>query len=148
MRKIIETLSTLLLWTVFIAGSCKAVAEFFSKSVSGEMMWEHLKLISIAPVLAVIIFASMLVAVRFSKFQTAKKTVVNEHAAQWTAEELVLAQTGKVVDLTFPSTGLACHVVARDEAAATIHSENTTVHLKLVPASADENAVALVSHSV
>ncbi|MBO9668782.1 MAG: hypothetical protein J7501_18430, partial [Bdellovibrio sp.] len=111
MRKIIETLSTLTLWAVFIVGSGMALFDFFYKTDASEMMMAHLRLISIAPLMAVIIFGSMLVAVRFSKDSKAKKTVPNEHAAQWSVEELANAQTGKVVDLHFPSTGLACHVV-------------------------------------
>jgi hypothetical protein len=148
MRKTIETLCTLVLWAIFIVGSCKAVFDFVSKSDDGEMIFAHLKLISIAPVLATIIFVSMLVAVRLSKTQTTKKTMPNEHGAQWSAEELINAQTGKMVDLHFPSTGLACHVVAREKLALVLHSENTTVHLKVVPQSAEEPALALLSQSL
>lgn len=144
MRKIIETASTLVLWTIFIVGSSFAIADLVLKTENSELIMAHLSLISLAPLFAALIFAAMLVSVRFSKFQLMKKTIASEHAIQWSTEELTHAQSGKMVDLHFPGTGLACHVVTRDDAAAVLHSEKTTVHLKVVPQTSDDSVGALL----
>jgi hypothetical protein len=144
MRKIIETTSTLALWIVFIVGSSLAVFDYFFNAEAAEKISSHLTLISLAPLFAVLIFGSMLIAVRFSKNDTTKKTIANEHTVQWSAEELAYAQSGKLVDLHFSSTGLACQVVAREEVASILHHENQTVHVTIVPQKSEEPALALL----
>lgn len=144
MRKIIETASTLVLWAIFLVGSSLAIADLIFKTENSELILAHLTLISLAPLFAVLIFAAMLIAVRFSKFKLVKRMISSEHQVQWSAEELVHAQSGKMIDLHFPGTGLACHVVPRDNAAEVLHSEMTTVHLKVVPQTSDESVGALL----
>jgi|GEM_PF-5288365 hypothetical protein len=141
MRKIIETASTLALWAVFIIGSSIAISDFFFATEASELMKLHLTLVAWAPLVAIVIFGAMLYSVRTSKFELKKKTLPSEHSVQWTAEELMAAQTGKVVDLHFPAPGLACQVVAREEAATVLHAENKTVEVKVaMPAAGVEPA--------
>ena len=140
MRKIIETTSTLALWMVWIIGSGYAISEFFFNDAVSKKAMLHFSLISWSPVIALGIFGLMLIAVRLSKVETAKKMIPSEHSVQWSAEDLVNAQNGKVVDLIFPAPGLTCHVQTRDEAALVLHSEKQTVHLKVVTPTASESS--------
>ena len=139
MRKIIETTSTLALWMVWILGSGFAISEFFNNAAVSKKVVLHFSLIAWSPVIAMVVFGLMLVAVRFSKAETAKKTISNEHDVQWSAEDLANAQNGKVVDLSFVGVGLTCHVQTRDEVAAVLHSENQTVHLTVAAQTADDS---------
>jgi hypothetical protein len=131
MRKIIETTSTLALWAVWIIGSGFAISEYFLSADVSKKVLLHFSLIAWSPVIAVGMFALMLLAVRYSKDDTTKKSIPSEHAVQWSPEDLANAQNGKVVDLSFVSVGLTCHVNTRDEVAEVLHSENQTVHLKV-----------------
>lgn len=151
MRKIIETTSTLALWAVWFVGSGYAISEFFFSADVSKKALAHFTLISWSPVMAVVIFGLMLLAVRLSKTDTTKKTIPSEHSVQWSAEDLLNAQNGKVVDLLFPAPGLACHVKTRDEAATVLHSDNQTVHLKVVSPVASEaswNLQKIVARSI
>ncbi|WP_413557410.1 hypothetical protein [Bdellovibrio sp. HCB209] len=144
MRKIIETTSTLALWMVFIVGSSIAISDFFLNAEVSELNLAHLSLIAWAPFFAAFIFGAMLIAVRFAKNETTKKAIANEHAIQWTAQDLAAAQTGKVVDLHFASTGLDCQVVTRNEVAEILHIDNQTLHVTVLPQKGDEPALALL----
>lgn len=140
MRKIIETTSTLALWAVWIIGSGYAISEFFFNSAVSKKAMVHFSLISWSPVIAAGIFGLMLLAVRLSKVETTKKTIPSEHSVQWSAEDLINAQNGKVVDLVFPAPGLTCHVQTREDVAAVLHSEKQTVHLKVASPAASESS--------
>lgn len=140
MRKIIETTSTLILWAVFIIGSTTAVLDFFFNADASEMIKSHLSVIALTPLFAVLFLGGMLIAVRFSKFDNTKKTIPSEHTILWTAEDLANAQSGKVVDLHFAGSGLACQVVARAEAATVLHIENQTVHVTVAPIKVEETS--------
>ncbi len=145
MRKLIETGSTLALWAVFISGSSIAIFDFFFNADAAEKITSHLTLISLAPLYAALIFGAMMIVVRFSKFDnTVKKAIPSEHTVQWSAEELLNAQTGKVVDLHFAGAGLACQVVSRDEVAHILHAENKTVHVTVASQTSDESVITLV----
>lgn len=143
MRKIIETVSTLILWAVFITGSSLAISEYFLNAEVSKKVSTHVSLVAWSPVIAIVLFGLMLVAIRFSKDETTKKEMPNEHAVQWSTEDLLNAQSGKVVDLHFANTGLACAVVTRNEVADILHSENQTVHVTLVPQMPEESARTL-----
>jgi hypothetical protein len=140
MRKIIETTSTLALWMVWIVGSGFAISEFFFNDAVSKKAMVHFSLIAWSPAIAVVIFGMMLLAVRLSEDETAKKTIPSEHSVQWSAEDLANAQNGKVVDLLFPAAGLTCHVKTRDEVALVLHSEKQTVHLKVAASTASESS--------
>ena len=129
MRKIIETTSTLALWLVFIVGSGLAISDFFFNKDASDMMMLHLSILALAPAMAIGLFGMMMVSVRSSKNALTKKTMISENPVQWSAEELQAAQSGKMVDLHFQGSGLACTVVAREEAATVLHNENQTTHV-------------------
>jgi hypothetical protein len=143
MRKIIETTSTLALWAVWIIGSGFAISEFFFNDAVSKKAMVHFSLIAWSPVVAVGIFTWMLLAVRFSKTETVKKAIPSEHSVQWSEEDLVNAQNGKVVDLFFPAPGLTCHVKARDEVALVLHSDKQTIHLKVASPTVSESSWGL-----
>ncbi|WP_413581898.1 hypothetical protein [Bdellovibrio sp. HCB288] len=145
MRKIIETTSTLALWVVFIVGSSLAIFDFFFNKEEAQNILSHLTLISLSPLFAVCIYVGMLIVVRFSNYKPIKKNISCEHAVNWSEAAFALAQSGKVVDLHFPAAGLNCHVVARNEVATVLHSENQTVHVTVVPQKSEEPALALLS---
>ena len=146
MRKIIETVSTFALWAVFIGGSTLAMRDFFFNTQEAEKISAHIALLAWAPAIAIVVFASMLLAVRFSKYVAERKLLVSEHNTHWNEVDLIQAQTGKVVDLHFIGTGLACAVITRDEVAEVLHAENQTMYVKVVPQTADNSsAVALAS---
>ncbi|MDG0815948.1 hypothetical protein [Bdellovibrio svalbardensis] len=142
MRKIIETVSTLALWAVWIIGSSLAVSDFFFDAAMAKKITHHLWIVAWSPLIAFGIFAAMLIAVRRSKHDTTKKTIPSEHTVQWTAEELANAQSGKVVDLYFAGAGLACQVIARHEAALVLHTENQTMHVTVQ--TTDETVITLL----
>ncbi|MGE5085167.1 MAG: hypothetical protein ACM3MG_02640 [Bacillota bacterium] len=145
MRKIIETTSTLVLWVIWIVGSSIAISDFFVNAQISRKILLHLSLIAWSPVMAVGIFAAMLLAVRFSKKETTKKAIPNEHKVQWTTEELSSAQSGKMVDLFFQGTGIECQVVIREEAALVLHNENQTMH---VTVASSESTITLLPHAL
>jgi hypothetical protein len=144
MRKLIETGCTLILWAVFISGSSIAIFDFFFSNEAAEKIWAHMAVVGWAPFFAVLIFGSMLFLVRVSKFEHTKKTIPSEHTVQWSAEELLNAQHGKVVDLHFAGAGLACQVVTRDEVASILHAENKTVHVTVAAQTTEESVMGLV----
>ncbi|MFM6928149.1 MAG: hypothetical protein ACKOX6_06760 [Bdellovibrio sp.] len=147
MRKIIETISTLALWSLWIVGSSLALSDFFNGTVSQKIL-VHLSYIAWSPVMAVSVFGSMLFAIRSSKSELVKKSIANEHKVQWTTEELTQAQNGKMVDLHFVGTGIECQVVTRQEAASILHNENQTMHVTVAPQSATEQAIALLPQAL
>ncbi|HEX7673169.1 MAG TPA: hypothetical protein VF412_03310 [Bdellovibrio sp.] len=144
MRKIIETVSTLALWAVWIIGSGMAISDFMHKADVAKKITHHLWIVAWSPLLAIAIFGAMLIAVRLSKQENKKKTIPCEHSVQWSHEELTHAQNGKVVDLYFPAPGLNCQVVAREEVAAVLHSENQTVHVTVAAQTNDESVIGLL----
>ena len=148
MRKIIETVSTLSLWAVWIVGSGLAVYDFILDTEISKSNLQHLSLIAWSPMIAMGLFALMLVAVRFSKNETTKKTMPNEHSLHWSAEDLAKVQNAKLVDLSFLGTGLACHVKTRDVAAAVLHNENHTVHVKVSAKKVDEPSRAFMPQAL
>lgn len=144
MRKTIETLSTLALWAVWLIGSSLAVFDFLSSPAIAEKISQHLWIVASSPLIAISVFTVMLIAVRHSKTDTSKKLIPLEHNVQWTVEDLANAQNGKVVDLYFAGTGLACQVVARNEAASELHIENQTMHVTVSSQTADESVINLL----
>lgn len=147
MRKIIETVSTLALWAVWIIGSGLAVSEFLTKADVAKKITHHLWIVAWSPLIAIGVFGAMLIAVRLSKNETAKKTIASEHTVQWTSEDLANAQNGKVVDLYFASPGLDCQVVTRQEEAAVLHTENQTMHVTVVAQATDESVVGILQQA-
>ncbi|QLY23853.1 hypothetical protein [Bdellovibrio sp. KM01] len=144
MRKLIETGCTLILWAVFISGSSIAIFDFFFNVEASEKISSHMLVIGWAPFFAVLIFGAMMFLVRVSKYDNTKKAIASEHTVQWSAEELALAQNGKVVDLHFAGAGLACQVVTRDEVAAVLHADNKTVHVTVAAQTTEESVMGLV----
>lgn len=144
MRKIIETVSTLALWAVWIIGSSMAISDFMHKADVAKKITHHLWIVAWSPLLAIAVFGAMLIAVRLSKKSTAKKTIASEHTVQWSNEELTNAKNGKVIDLYFPAAGLNCQVVSRAEVAAVLHSENQTVHVTVASQATDESVIAIL----
>lgn len=141
MRKIVETTSTLALWAVFIIGSTFALKDFLVfNSDTTELMHLHLNIVVWAPFYAALIYGGMLLSVRLSKFSLVKKTLASEHSVQWTTEEFVAAQSGKVVDLHFPAPGLACQVVAREELISALRSENQVMEIKVASTSTQKSS--------
>lgn len=147
MRKIIETTSTLVLWAIWIIGSSLAISDFLFSEISKKIL-VHLSYIAWSPVMAILVFGSMLLAVRFAKNDTTKKAIANAHKVQWTTEELAQAQSGKMVDLHFAGTGIECQVVAREEVASVLHNENQTMHVTVAPQTAAEQAIALLPQAL
>lgn len=137
MRKIIETLSTLVLWAVWIIGSGFAISEFLSSTVVYKKITHHLWIVSWSPGIAFAIFVAMMLAIRNSKEEKTKKIVASEHTIRWSAEELTLAQNEKLIDLRFASPGLDCQVTARDEMDLVSYSEQRSRHLTLAPTHAE-----------
>ena len=145
MRKIIETVSTLALWALWIGGSGMAISEFLSSAAVHKKITHHLWIVAWSPLIAIAVFGAMLIAVRLSKHDnTNKKTIPSEHTVQWAEADFVNAQNGKVVDLYFASTGLDCQVVAREEVAAVLHTENQTMHVTVVAQVTDESVVGIL----
>lgn len=138
MRKIIETVSTILLWAVWIGGSSLAISDFLFNDLISKKILFHLSLIAWSPAIAITLFAGMLVAIRFSKYEAKKKIIASEHTVQWSAEDIANAQSGKVVDLHFAGAGLDSQVVTRDQVATVLHNENQTVHVTVAPVSAED----------
>lgn len=142
MRKIIETTSTLALWLVFIVGSGLAISDFFFNKDASDMMMLHLSILALAPAMAIALFGMMMISVRSAKSQVVKKVMTSEHAVSWSFEELQNAQSGKIVDLHFQGSGLACNVVTREESAAILHNENQTTHVTVALEPATETTWA------
>ncbi len=124
MRKMIETSSTLALWAVWLIGSGFAVAEFVLSPIIHQKIIQHLWIISWAPGLATFLFTAMMLAIRHSSDPTEKKTIPSQHTVQWTPEDFTNAQTGKIIDLQFPGSGLDCKVQVRSEVAQVLHKES------------------------
>lgn len=137
MRKIIETLSTLILWAVWTIGSGFAISEFLSSSVAHKKITHHLWVVSWSPGIAFTIFAVMMLVIRYSKDEKTKKRVVSEHTVRWSAEELTLAQNEKLIDLHFASPGLDCRVAIRNEIDLVSYNEQRTRHVTLAPTNAE-----------
>lgn len=144
MRKLIETGCTLALWAVFISGSSIAIFDFFFNVEAAEKISAHMLVIGWAPFFAVLIFGAMLFLVRVSKYKNTKKSIPSEHSVQWSAQELALAQYGKVVDLHFAGAGLDCQVITRDEVASVLHADNKTVHVTVAAQTGEESVMGLV----
>lgn len=115
MRKIIETLSTLILWAVWILGSALAISEILASPVAYKKVIEHLWIVSWSPAIAVSVFSFMMVAVWLSKDDTEKKNIPSQHTIKWSDDDFLAAQSGKFVDLHFSGPGLDCSVNARGE---------------------------------
>ena len=147
MRKIIETTSTLILWAIFIVGSTLAISDFLNAEVSKKVML-HLSFIAWSPVIAVSVFVAMMIAVRSAKTSVAKRIIATEHNIQWSPEEMTQAQTGKLVDLHFSGTGIECNVIAREEVAPVLHSENQTLHVTVAAPTASEQVRALLPQAL
>lgn len=127
MRKTIEILSTLFLWFIFIGGSILAARDLFFSDIESRKIVEHAILLTWAPIIAVILFVGMLIAIRRSQFELKKKNIPCAHAVQWTGAELLQAKNAKVVDLHFVNSGLTCNVVSRSEVATVLHNESQMV---------------------
>ncbi len=146
MRKIIETLSTLVLWVVWIFGSGFAISEFLSSAEVYKKITHHLWVISWSPGIALVIFAAMMLAIRHSKDDKTKKTIPSAHTIQWSREELTIAQNEKLIDLRFPGPGLDCQVTAREEMDLVAYNDQRTLHITVAPPVA-EPAVGILQEA-
>lgn len=127
MRKTIETLSTLILWIIWILGSELAISEIINSPTAYKKVIEHLWIVSWSPAIAISVFSFMMVAVWLSKDSTDKKPIPNQHTIKWTDEDILSAQSGKFVDLHFAGSGLDCNVLTRGELAMNPEASETTV---------------------
>ncbi len=140
MRKTIEVLSTLFLWSVFIGGSVLAVRDLFFSDIESRKIVEHAILLTWAPLIAVALFVCMLIAIRRSKYVLKKKNIPCVHAVQWTGAELLQAKNAKVVDLHFVSSGLTCNVVSRSEVATVLHNESQMICITITSEASESDA--------
>ena len=140
MRKIIETTSTLALWAVWLVGSGHAIADLLSEAGLAKGTAHQLSVIAWSPLVAGLVLALMMVAIRLFKASHEKTTHQSEHAPQWSAADFMRAQNSKVVDLSFEGLGLACQVSTRSEAAAVLHNENQIPHTGFTPARTGESS--------
>ena len=114
MRKTIETTSTLTLWAIWFAGSALAISEILASPTAYTKVIEHLWIVSWSPVIALSVFSFMMLAVWLSKDSTEKKAIPSQHTLEWSDEDLKSAQSGKIIDLHFAGTDLACAVKKRE----------------------------------
>lgn len=127
MRKIIEFVSTLALWVLWLVGSVLALLELFGNGNNADDLMVLVQQIGVTPIFALVIFLGMMIVVKFGrKPQTLTKISLQEnHDTKWNQQALQLAQSGRIIDLFFKNSGLACEVLARETVATVLHRDLT-----------------------